>query len=282
MYLRRHRSRGTGPGNRPARAAGKTGSADLLRLVRAGVFTAVCVVTTALGHALMSGDLLPWWALSLAFGAAGAGSWWLTGREHAAVPVVGATVVAQGLLHLMFSLAHQLVHASVAEVARAGHGVAFSHSGVAMRMDHSGMAMHRHHSGSSGAVRPSDAMGLSSAGSPLEPVVPHASSAGMLLAHLLAAVVCGVWLWRGEAAAHRIGRALTAALFAPLRRVCRGFLRTSLEGRAPSGRTAAGDTGFPRPASASLRHSVVRRGPPASRAAVLRRRPPDPPLALLT
>ncbi|MFJ9567829.1 hypothetical protein ACIRQQ_48410 [Streptomyces fuscichromogenes] len=31
-----------------------------LRPLRAGAFAAVCVMTTALGHALMSGDPLPW------------------------------------------------------------------------------------------------------------------------------------------------------------------------------------------------------------------------------
>ncbi|MGI3198401.1 hypothetical protein ACRJ4W_06960 [Streptomyces sp. GLT-R25] len=33
------------------------------RLARAAVFAAVCVVTAGLGHTLMSGAGLPWWAV---------------------------------------------------------------------------------------------------------------------------------------------------------------------------------------------------------------------------
>ncbi|MFD0395851.1 hypothetical protein ACFQ3Z_42470 [Streptomyces nogalater] len=47
------------------------------------------------------------------------------------------------------------------------------------------------------------------------------SSTGMLTAHLLAALLCGLWLAHGERAAFRILRALAAWLLAPLRLILR-------------------------------------------------------------
>ncbi|WSQ11802.1 hypothetical protein OG604_30885 [Streptomyces sp. NBC_01231] len=241
-------------------------AADVLRLARAGIFAAVCVVTTALGHAVMSGDVLPWWALGLAFTVTTSGAWWLTGPERGAATVVGATVVTQGLLHLLFSLAHQLIRPPTAAAGLPGadhgsgtHGVGFSHFGMVM-----------HHSVPMGAQAPSP---------PLVPTAMHGTSAGMFLAHLLAAVACGLWLWRGEAAAHRIGRALAATFFAPLRRVCRVLFRTTSEGETPACRAAVGGGDHGRAAPTSLRHAVVRRGPPRDRP-VVARPSPDPLLAV--
>ncbi|MFF1293906.1 MULTISPECIES: hypothetical protein [unclassified Streptomyces] len=228
------------------------------------VFAAVCVVTTALGHALMSGDVLPWWAVGSAFAATAAGGWWLTARERGAVTVVGATVVVQGVLHLLFSVAHQLVRTpvSVAGVPRAERGSTL-HQGT--EPSHSGMVMHP------SGVRPGAV--AESSGAPLVSVLTHQGSAGMLLAHLLAAVVCGLWLWRGEAAVHRIGRALAAVLFAPLRRICRVLLRTASTRLVPLRRRPVHGGEHRLPTSALLRHAVIRRGPPRGRSTVSRLSP---------
>ena len=81
----------------------------------------------------------------------------------------------------------------------------------------------------------------------------------MFAAHSLAAVVCGLWLWRGEAAAFRLGRALAAAVFVPLRlalRITGALSRPQLSERpiipGPARRLRA----------ALLQHVVSRRGPP--------------------
>ncbi|MEV6946729.1 hypothetical protein AB0N07_33125 [Streptomyces sp. NPDC051172] len=214
----------------------------LPRLARAAVFAAVCVVTTSLGHALMSGDTLPWWAIAYAFAGTVSGAWWLTDRERGAAAVVGATVVAQGLLHLFFDLAHRLTHAP---------NEALSPNGMVMQ-----------HAGSTGM--PSHSMREPS-GSPLPSVLTQHSMAGMVLVHLLAAVVCGLWLWRGEAATHRIGGALTAVVFAPLRWVCRVLFHAVTETGTPSCGPAFGAGEHHRPTPVSLRYAVVRRGPPSSR-----------------
>lgn len=262
MSGRRHHG-GTRPRSRVPGVTGAT--ADAWRPVRAGVFAAVCVVTTALGHALMSDDALPWWAVGLAFTGTACGAWWLTGPERGAGRVVGATVLAQGMLHLLFSLAHHLVRPPGAEhVFGTHHGVAFSDAGMAV-----------HHPGTRSAVTGA------SADSPLWSVVAHGSSAGMFLAHLLAAVVCGLWLWRGEAAVHRIGRVLAALLFAPLRRVCGVLFRTTAGRQARPCRGSVGGWENPWSTSVPLRHAVVRRGPPRAWSTVgPNRMSPVPPLTV--
>lgn len=242
-------------------------AAAALRPARAAVFAAVCVVTTALGHALMSGDLLPWWAVGVAFAMTASAGWWLTFRERGVETVVGATVVAQGSLHLLFSLAPRLVSVSGAATgAPEMADVHARHHGMAA-MSQSGMLMHRPGAMGEGAEEP------------LLSVVTHGGSGGMLLAHLLAAVACGVWLWRGEAAVHRIGRALAAALFAPLRRVCRALFRTVAWRELPLRRAAVSGPERQRTTPAELRHAVVRRGPPRGRTAVSRPSP-EPLLAI--
>ncbi|MFJ8490462.1 hypothetical protein ACIRBZ_19205 [Streptomyces sp. NPDC094038] len=234
-----------------------------LRPLRAGVFAAVCVVTTALGHALMSGDLLPWWALGAAFTGTATAAWWLTARERGALTVIGVTTAVQALLHLWFDLAHMLVRMPSGASGRAAvsgmdHAVAFSGSGMVMHMGHADMVM-----APTGTAETASAL---SAGS----VLMRQGSAGMFLAHLLAAVVCGLWLWRGETAVHRLARALAVTLLAPLRRV-----RRMLAGRVPVRRARVGRPDVaaeqaPSVTFAVLRHTVIRRGPPRAGSAVLR------------
>ncbi|WP_405529864.1 hypothetical protein OG426_48105 [Streptomyces canus] len=263
---RMHRLRGGARCGHHATGA-PVSTAAALRPARAAVFAAVCVVTTALGHALMSGDLLPWWAVGVAFAVTASAGWWLTFRERGVETVVGATVVAQGLLHLLFSLAPGLVSARGAAAGAPNvAGAPATHHGMAA-MSHSGMLVHR-----------PGAMG-EPAEEPLLSVVTHGGSGGMLLAHLLAAVACGVWLWRGEAAVHRIGRALAAVLFAPLRRVCRVLFRAVAWRELPLRRAAVGGPEPRRSTPAELRHAVVRRGPPRGRTAVSRPSP-EPLLAI--
>ncbi|MFF8535755.1 hypothetical protein ACF07B_28040 [Streptomyces sp. NPDC015532] len=197
------------------------------RMLRAVMFAAVCVVLAALGHVMMSGSPVAWWALAGAgTGTAGAG-WCLAGRERGLPLVVSAVVLAQGVLHSAFSMAQSLAFA-----ADTGPGAGPGRSGGAM----DGMAM-----GAMGSMDMSsmDVMGLgpmgtsamgsmtmgsgtmgSGAAAHLFPWGADAgspSSFGMFAAHLLAALLCGLWLAHGERAAFRVLRALAGRLAAPLR-----------------------------------------------------------------
>ncbi|WP_427893408.1 hypothetical protein ACQHIV_11095 [Kribbella sp. GL6] len=78
------------------------------RAARAAMFAATCVLLAGVGHVLMSGAMLPWWTLPMAFGWIGITAWILADRERGVPFVVVSTLVAQGALHLVFTLAQTM------------------------------------------------------------------------------------------------------------------------------------------------------------------------------
>ncbi|MCP3817486.1 hypothetical protein NLX86_04840 [Streptomyces sp. A3M-1-3] len=87
------------------------------------------------------------------------------------------------------------------------------------------------------------------------------SSAGMLVAHLLAALVCALWLAGGEAAAFRLARTLGTLAFAPLRLLLLSSVRIRVPEAPHLVRAEARPT--PRIHGVLLAHTLSRRGPPA-------------------
>ncbi|MGW0733227.1 hypothetical protein [Streptomyces sp. NPDC002851] len=86
-------------------------------------------------------------------------------------------------------------------------------------------------------------------------------SAGMLAAHLLSALLCALWLARGEAALFQLLRTLEALTFTPLRLL--GAAVRLPEPPGP-GRRPWSWYGPARPRTAVLAHVVSRRGPPVT------------------
>lgn len=219
------------------------------RTVRAAVFAVVCVLLAALGHVMMSGGAVPWWALGTSGAAIGGAGWCLAGRERGLPLIVSAVIAAQAVLHFVFSLAQSSgslgVWGAAASVVT-GHGTS-SMSTSSMRMGSTHMdAMDM------GAM---DHMGHAAGGT--------SSSLGMLAAHLLAALLCGLWLAHGERAAFRILRALGGWLAAPLRLPL--ALPAPVSGprpRVPRDRSARAPRGL------LLVHTITSRGPPAGTAVV--------------
>ncbi|MFE1034810.1 hypothetical protein ACFW40_23315 [Streptomyces sp. NPDC058807] len=226
------------------------------RTVRAAVFAAVCVLLAALGHLLMSGAAVPWWTVAAGASVTGAAAWWLAGRERGSVAVVLLAVAAQTVLHAAFSLAQATAHpgsAGDASLVRRWLDILLcrmpSHPGAepgAMPMpmgaaDHGVHAVHATH-------------GVHAVGHGMGGMSPS----GMLAAHLVAALLCGLWLAHGERAAFRIVRSLAARLVAPLRLPLRPAApphRPRVRpGRATSDRA---------PRRLTLAHAITSRGPPA-------------------
>ncbi|MFF7788545.1 hypothetical protein [Streptomyces sp. NPDC007991] len=231
------------------------------RTLRAAVFAAVCVLLAALGHVMTTGTAVPWWALAAGAVVTGGTAWQLAGRERGPVPVGAFTVAAQAVLHTSFSFAQALAHpeptGSTSLVQQwlgyllcgAPSGPGAEHDAMATSMgsmDHGMGAMH-----SSGSM---DHMGATH---PLDHGMGGMSSTGMLAAHLLAALLCGLWLAHGERAAFRVLRALVGRLVAPLRLI----LRLPVPPHRPRVRARRGDAERG-PRQFLPTHAITSRGPP--------------------
>ncbi|MGC4971691.1 hypothetical protein ACLQ2D_02130 [Streptomyces sp. DT199] len=209
------------------------------RAVRAAVFAAVCVLLSALGHSMMSGSAVPWWAMAAAFVGVGGGAWGLAGRERGILLVVSVAVAAQTLLHVSYSLAQAMTPPQPNPDLPAAHHHAMAHGTPLDHITHLGHLGHMGH----------DMAGM--------------SSTGMLAAHVLAALLCSLWLAYGERAAFRILQALAGWLVAPLRLPLplpapphRPRIRPRRDGSARA------------PRQVLLAHAITSRGPPAGAAVV--------------
>ncbi|MFJ2594196.1 hypothetical protein [Streptomyces erythrochromogenes] len=213
------------------------------------MFAALCVLLAAIGHMLMSGAAVPWWALSAGFAAAAGAAWSLADRERGVLAVTGAAVAVQAVLHSAFSLAQSLA----GPTGSAGTAEAGTET-----------AVHAHHSvhPMADAATTPTAMHMAGGGHEASAVpMEFMSPAGMLIAHLLAAVLCGLWLAHGERALFRVVRAVAARLRAPLRLLLRPVApahRPRPRVRRPR-RTRA-------PRQLFLVHAITSRGPPTATA----------------
>ncbi|MFF4560148.1 hypothetical protein [Streptomyces sp. NPDC001435] len=190
------------------------------RTIRAAVFAAVCVLLAALGHVLMSGSDVPGWTLAGGAAVTGGAGWCLAGRERGLLLIVTVVVAAQTLLHEAFSLAQSAVDGPSSTDMSAMDSMDMGSMGS---MDVGSMgsmdvgSMDMGHMGSGHMAAPH--MGANHMNAPHmgHSTGADSSSLGMLAAHLLAAVLCGLWLAYGEKAAFRILRAVAGRLAAPLR-----------------------------------------------------------------
>jgi hypothetical protein len=205
------------------------------------VFAAVCVVLAALGHVMMSGDHVPPSTLGAGWAVTAVAGWCLAGRERGLRLVVAVAVAVQTGLHSAFSLAPPTPAAEAA-------------GGGADSMDMSSMG---HGMGSMGHEMGSMSLHVGHAGD-----TPGAdSSLGMLAAHLLAALLCGLWLGHGERAVFRVLRAVGSRLAAPLR-----LLFTLPEPPPPPVRVRRWSSDRA-PRLLLLVHAITSRGPPVGAAA---------------
>ncbi|MDI5967169.1 hypothetical protein POF50_019295 [Streptomyces sp. SL13] len=267
----------------PARAG-----ADL-RLLRAAVFAAACVTLSAAGHAWASDAAVPVGALAAAWVVVFAVAAPLAGRERSLPGISALMVAGQAGLHLLFSTGQWCAAPVAGGSARTTRVMALAGrlvcggGGPVRLTPASAYAVVRR-----AGIDPSAAPGVP-AGSHLArvtadmvampgmPSMPgmHGGMAytwQMLAGHLVAGVVAGWLLRRGEAALWRLVRlsADTAGRLArrlPWLAVVAALLAFGSAGaagtdRGRARRTRRAEDGDGRPESVCLRHSVVRRGPP--------------------
>ncbi|NSC25353.1 hypothetical protein FM076_31065 [Streptomyces albus subsp. chlorinus] len=261
------------------------------RTIRAGMFAALCVLVAALGHVLMSGSDVPAWALAAGVGLTGAAGWCLAGRERGLPLVVAVVVLAQAVLHSAFSLAQTLAR-ETPKPKPSGGGTAVVRTGGCGAPEHHRMDSAVHHTDSAGHMgTPEHHAGGPRVGAghlgadPLHPLGRHPGhmprgdhmgamghmdhsmggmwSFGMLSAHLLAALLCGLWLAYGEQAAFRILRTVAGWLAAPWRLPLTRPLTPDGPRPRPAYRRAERA-----PALLLLVHAITSRGPPVEPAVV--------------
>ncbi|MDT3398552.1 hypothetical protein RKE29_18180 [Streptomyces sp. B1866] len=298
----RRRPRGRPRPEAAARSGARPRAGAGLRALRAALFTAVCVPLAAAGHGLGSCAAVPLWAVGLGCVGMFAVVALLAGRERALPGIAALLAGGQLALHTLFEAGQRHAAGKVGfrpygPSGAYGHGsdgvvalarrlacapgprpmsAAEAHaivvrSGIDPAVGHLG---HLGHGGTGGT----GAAGGSSACPPAL-LVSLLPSLPMVLGHLLAAVVAGWLLRRGEVAVWRVVRlsaesarsargaaeeALVRALRTALRLV--RALRAGLPG-APPRVPGAGAYGHgrrePGPRALVLQHSVIRRGPPA-------------------
>ncbi|OEU90331.1 hypothetical protein DB35_03465 [Streptomyces abyssalis] len=287
-----------------------TAGADL-RLVRAAVFTAVCVTLSAAGHSLTGGQRMPLWSLGLGFAVVFAVAAPLAGRERSLPGIAALLAAGQLALHTLF-VCDRPADGGAPARSSAGHGGADAGSahGADLRslaarllcdeqsartMSHSrarqvvsdagldagragGQSGHTGHAAHAGHEAAGSA--ASSADTPLECLRSAARAAlslfdgPMLLGHVLAALVLGWFLHRGEAALWRLVRLSARSARAAVRHVraslgaaaaCVRALRGDLIPRMPAGNGRRDAEAHGTARSVLLHHSVSRRGPPRCR-----------------
>ncbi|SFE27656.1 hypothetical protein SAMN05216251_102348 [Actinacidiphila alni] len=278
-----------------------------MRLLRAAVFTAVCVALAAVGHGMASGRPVPVWALVVGWLSVFAVVAPLAGRERSLPGIAAALAVGQLALHSVFNVGQ--VCASMTPAAGAGTASA-SGSGagdagllaVAARLvcghtaaapltpvrarwivtqaglDPSAMGAPVHMPGMDMSASGTGGTGGTGGAAHAMMALPFCSLP-MFLGHLLAAVVAGWLLRRGEAALWRLirlsvrGAAELAALSPAVLRRARTLL-SALAAQAAG--IAAVRPRRRRTTSAAparhrtvwlLRHALARRGPPVFLAA---------------
>ncbi|MFI5667961.1 hypothetical protein [Streptomyces sp. NPDC051704] len=256
-----------------------------LRLLRAAVFTAVCVVLSAAGHALASCAAVPWWTLVIAFLAVFAVAAALAGRRRSLPGIAAGLALGQLGLHAVFGLGQ---HSAAAAQAPAGADTSLA--ALAARLVCGGNSV---------PLSPADARQiLETAG--LDPAALAAQAAaqgaapvhaghahlaqaaaapatglfstGMLLGHLLAALAAGWLMGRGDAALFRLVELSRGSAEAdPVRplRAALAFVRALGAGLAgtPAGAPQAARTAAEPAAHTgrdALQHTVIRRGPPST------------------
>lgn len=254
------------------------------------MFTAVCVVLAALGHALAACAGIALWSLAAGFLGVFGFTVLVAGRERSLSFVVGALTVGQLGLHALFGLGQRplalgpqsdnaLVNLAAKLVCGRGAS-ALSPADAARIVSDAGLT----------PVAPAAAgphahmAGMSGMPSPVVPVAPAelVPSLPMLLGHLLAALATGWLLRRGDLALGRLVRlstegvaefaecalvrSLRAALFL-VRALLAGLPGAPATGPRRPARTAFDSS--PPPVAEALQHTVIRRGPPAAARCVL-------------
>lgn len=248
----------------PACSARRAG-ADM-RLLRAAVFTAVCVALSAVAHTIAAGHPVGAWELLGGWLAVFAVVAPLAGRERSLPGIAAGLAVGQLALHVMFNAGEICAGPATARTSGLMEiaGRLLCNDDAARLTPEAAARVVREAGFDPSHVTGMTGMGTGSGAHTVAGVMAT-YSLSMVAGHLLAAMAAG-WLLRGgEAALWRLVR-LSVRSLGPLRQAL-ALVRVLLA--AVTGEPVASGprpARFPeeerRPRTVRLRHSVARRGPP--------------------
>ncbi|WP_406057798.1 hypothetical protein OG462_14215 [Streptomyces sp. NBC_01077] len=207
----------------------------------------------------MSAHQLPAVTLLGAFAVTAAAAWAAAGRRRGAPTIAGALFVLQGGLHLIFSMAGSHAGDTGHPVATPAHETgASATTGMQAMHGMTGADGMRGMTGMQGMTGADGVTGMHDMSVAPTTAMSMDMSIGMLAAHLLAALLCGLWLAHGEAAFFTLARAALAYAFTPLRLL---FARVQVPD-APRRPVRRARRSAHRPHTVVLAHTLSRRGPP--------------------
>ncbi|MFA3877180.1 hypothetical protein ABS735_26460 [Streptomyces sp. MMCC 100] len=263
-------------------------SGNDLRILRAAVFAAVCVVLAAAGHTLASCATVPPWSLGAGFLGVVLVAVPLAGRRRSLAGIVTLLALGQTALHVLFGLGQHGTTAATTPVTASGGGAgALSDASLvqqaarlvcgttaaaisptqAQRILTDARLAPDVHTGA--AHHPADALSTAGTSAALLPSLP------MLLGHVLAALAAGWLLRRGDLALARLvelsahsAHSVAEAAFVRALRAALSLVRAlhaGLAGTPGTGPRLPRPALWvpPRPRTTALQHTVIRRGPPS-------------------
>ncbi|MGW0812661.1 hypothetical protein ACWD00_05245 [Streptomyces viridiviolaceus] len=263
-----------------------------LRILRAAVFAAVCVVLAAAGHTLASCAGVPLWSLGAGFLGAVLVAVPLAGRERSLPGIAALLMAGQTALHTLFGLGqHGATAAAASGTASPGGTGSLSDASLIQQ------AARLVCGTTAAAISPAQAQRIltdarvvpdtaAHAGATHHPADALSTTAGssasllpslpMLLGHVLAALAAGWLLRRGDLALARLvelsAHSAQSVTEGALVRALRGALalvralRAGLPGAPGTGPRLPRTTFLvpPRLRTTALQHTVIRRGPPSA------------------
>jgi hypothetical protein len=267
------------------------------------VFAAVCVVLAAAGHSIASCATVPLWTLGAGFAGAALVVAPLAGRERSLPGIATLLAVGQTVLHVLFGLGQHgttAMSSSMSSLSSMSSMSSSMSSSMASAQSASDATLVQQAARllcgtTAAAISPAQAQkiltdarlypgtGTTAAHHSADTMTGTSvwPSLTMVLGHVLAAVVAGWLLRRGDLTLLRLAELSTCSAHAvaegALVRSLRGALalvralRAGLPGAPEAGPRAplAGALAPPRPRTAALQHTVIRRGPPAAAGLVL-------------
>ncbi|MFD0268389.1 hypothetical protein ACFVGY_17710 [Streptomyces sp. NPDC127106] len=256
-----------------------------IRAARAAMFAAVCTALGAAGHAHMSGTDVPPLGLLGAFAVTGGLAWLAARRRRGPVGISAAVLAVQGVLHLVFSGAQAGAGVVTGTGGRVGAGSLAGHAAHhAVRHLPEPMPGHHHVEAALSAVHPAgvaDAAGTTAATAAAAAATGVGGMTGMagmtgtaldgglgmIVAHVLAGLLCAAWLAWGESAVFRLAAALGATALLAARPLARALALVRAR-PAPVPHPPVQPSAYappPRLRGALHAHALVRRGPPHPR-----------------